>query len=364
MLESRAISNYETEAVAWVEPCYTPEQVNTAARILVNEPFFSPLYDDALSIVNNWRVSHNYPLNTFQMNLRNASRQLDDDAIVAQRTKRLASIRTKLEIHDSMKLTQMQDIGGCRSVLPSVTKVEKLFRYYTETSQIKHELAKTDNYIAAPKRSGYRGIHLVYRYYSDKKSVYNGMKIEMQLRTRYQHAWATAVETVGTFVRQALKSSVGEETWLRFFALTSSEIALKERRAPVPGTPDDRVQLREQIAYLAKELDVIQRLTSYNRALRAFEGDEIKKAHYYLMELKPKESRIYITPYSKGQLSIASDAYARAEVALSDEGGDAVLVSVESVAALRRAYPNYFADTTVFLDLLRPLIQYGKGAGE
>jgi hypothetical protein len=31
---------------------------------------------------------------------------------------------------------------------------------------------------------------------------------------------------------------------------------------------------------------------------------------------------------------------------------DAVLVSVDSLAALPRAYPNYFADTRVFMELL------------
>jgi transposase len=37
------------------------------------------------------------------------------------------------------------------------------------------------------------------------------------------------------------------------------------------------------------------------------------------------------------------------------KGGDkdAVLVSVNSIASLRRAYPNYFADTHIFVGLLR-----------
>jgi len=35
-----------------------------------------------------------------------------------------------------------------------------------------------------------------------------------------------------------------------------------------------------------------------------------------------------------------------------NSGTDAVLVSVDSVIALQRAYPNYFADTRVFLLLL------------
>ena len=55
-------------------------------------------------------------------------------------------------------------------------------------------MGETD-YVRKPKTSGYRGIHLVYRYHNDRKTIYNGLQIEPQLRTRRQHAWATAVDT-------------------------------------------------------------------------------------------------------------------------------------------------------------------------
>ena len=51
-----------------------------------------------------------------------------------------------------------------------------------------------DDYITTPKDSGYRGVHLIYRYYSDKNETFNGLKIEVQIRTALQHAWATAVD--------------------------------------------------------------------------------------------------------------------------------------------------------------------------
>lgn len=42
---------------------------------------------------------------------------------------------------------------------------------------------------------------MVYEFKSKSSSYsqYNGMLIEIQLRTRLQHYWATAVETVGIF---------------------------------------------------------------------------------------------------------------------------------------------------------------------
>lgn len=96
----------------------------------------------------------------------------------------------------------------------------------------------------------------IYRYYSDVNKAYNGLKIEMQLRTKLQHAWATAVETVGTFIRQALKSSQGEEEWLRFFAFMGTVIALREKQSLVPGTPQDRSKLVSELRKYASQLEV------------------------------------------------------------------------------------------------------------
>ncbi|MGN6268259.1 MAG: RelA/SpoT domain-containing protein [Sphingomonas sp.] len=163
------------------------------------------------------------------MGLRRRSQRIDHKAIVAQRIKRLSSIELKLKLKTSMKLTQMQDIGGCRSILKDVKSARALVESY-RSSDIKHKLLTEDDYISNPKPSGYRGIHLVYSYLSDRKDTYNGLKIELQIRSQLQHAWATAVEVVGTMIDQALKSSLGDEGWLRFFQLMSSEIARTEER--------------------------------------------------------------------------------------------------------------------------------------
>ena len=156
---------------------------------------------------------------------------MDASPLVAQRTKRLNSIGLKLDREPRMKLSQMQDIGGCRAVVKSVVAVRRLHDFYRDESEMKHKFSKCDDYIKQPRLSGYRGIDLVHRFHSDKKAgePWNGLKIEMQLRSQYQHAWATAVETVGTFLGEALKSASGPDEWLRFFALMGSVISLRGR---------------------------------------------------------------------------------------------------------------------------------------
>lgn len=103
----------------------------------------------------------------------------------------------------------MQDLGGCRAVLPDLNGVYSVAQSFLR-AQHKHKLIRQDDYVLKPKPSGYRGVHLVYSYRSDRTETWNGLAIEIQIRSQLQHAWATAVETVGLFTNQARKSSMGK----------------------------------------------------------------------------------------------------------------------------------------------------------
>jgi len=306
-------------------------------------------FDEALDVINNWRSSHSFPLNTFQTGLRKKARGLDTRAVIAQRLKRLSYIELKLELIPQMQLSRMQDIGGCRAVVRDVAAVRRLAKLY-EGSAIKHRLVREDDYIEHPKESGYRGIHLVYTYFSDRKTTYNGLRIEVQLRSKLQHAWATAVETVGTFLRQALKSSQGETAWLRFFALMGSALAWRERTALVHGTPASALALRSALKAAADSLQVEAKLTGYGHALQTIEhvgGPE----EWFLLQLDPTANTTQVTGYKRGEAETATRDYLAAEIALEGRpGAEAVLVSVDSVTALRTAYPNYFLDTKAFVE--------------
>src|SRR5438270_11039884 len=86
-------------------------------------------------------------------------------------------------------------------------------------------------------------------------SIYNGLRIEIQLRSRLQLAWATAVETVSTFTGQALKSNIGDDAWKRFFALMGSSIARREGTSIIPNTPESRNELRRELRDCSQQLE-------------------------------------------------------------------------------------------------------------
>src|SRR6185437_184594 len=99
-----------------------------------------------------------------------------------------------------------QDIGGCRAIVGSIADVYGIVDKY-DKSRFAHTFKNRKDYISSPKPDGYRSYHLIYQYSGiGPTECYNGLHIEVQLRTQLQHAWATAVEIVGTITKQALKS--------------------------------------------------------------------------------------------------------------------------------------------------------------
>jgi hypothetical protein len=147
-----------------------------------------------------------------------------------------------------------------------------------------------------------------------KKTTYNDLKVEVQLRSVFQHAWDTAVETVGTFAQQALKSSQGQEDWLEFFKLMASEIALREKCPHIPGTPQKRQELRSLLREYSRKLDVENHLSLYADALQApEEAGTVKGAHYFLLELDGGEHKLKITAYKNDELERASKDYLAVE---------------------------------------------------
>jgi hypothetical protein len=196
---------------------------------------------------------------------------------------------------------------------------------------------------------------VIYNYVSDKHTTWNGLKVELQFRSPLQHWWATAVETVGAFTRQALKSSRGEAEWLRFFALMGSYIARKEKTALIPNTPEKDEELKSEISDCVKQLKVFSQFEAFQTSMGAVKEPDLKGAGYYLLELNTASvpSRLEITGYKTSDLKAAIFDSTQAE---EKPNLNVVLVAVSSLTALRRAYPNYYADTEAFLRIVKEVV--------
>lgn len=340
-------------------PMTTDEELDRAGKVLMDlsDDNFDN-WSDAYDLVNDWRTLHRVPLQTFRNNL---SRRVKKTGIVAQRLKRLTSIIFKLDRLDWMSLSKMQDIGGCRAVVRSADKALGLATDLAE-SRIRHKLIRSKDYVEAPRHTGYRGIHLVYSYRTDRASrkELEGLNIEIQIRSERQHQWATAVETVGAFTGDDLKSGDGDGRWLRFFALMSSVIAQQEDKPIVPNTPDSRTEivreLREwdgQLGNVEGHLEAFEALT---RVIPKAAWVKRRKNPWVVLVLDLTAKMFTAETFDGWQE--AGQYYRDQEVEHRDDRSiETVMVSVSSLQELQKAYPNYYVDLKEFRLLLRETLE-------
>lgn len=311
----------------------------------------------ALDILSNWRASHIHPMQVFRNRLERISQNIDKNSLTAQRLKRVPSIIKKLN-RLTTRLTQIQDIAGCRAVMSNVELSRKLYLDSYLHGDLKHELISTNDYIANPKMDGYRSIHLVYKYKSDKekKQKYNGLLIEVQIRSKLQHIWATAVETSSFFIGQALKLNEGEEDWILFFKLVSSAFAKMEKCPIVSNTPEDEKELYSAIKKQEQKLNLLVKMEAWTESIRSIE--KIKDGlYYYLLKLDLNLKHLIITAYSRRNEEKAIRDYSDYEKDIYGKAGyDVVLVGADGAKDLKKAYPNYFLDTKEFIKHLRIII--------
>ena len=313
-------------------------------------------------MVDAWRACHAAPINTFKATLHDTVRHKYPNTLVAQRLKRLGTIIDKLNREPTMQLTTMQDIGGLRAVVQSNTHIYKLVEEY-RAKKFSHELKAVNDYIQSPKKDGYRGVHLVYKYkkFKNRNSDYDDLLLELQIRTNLQHLWATAVETMGKVLDEPLKfiKRKGDKQWEDFFKVASAAFAQKEGTSSVPGFEGlNKKQTYQALATAEQKLNALMKMRSLHRVEELFGG----KGHYYhLLLLHTGDNPVIeVHSYRRTEAKKASVDYAKAEArAAKGEKIDPVLVAV-GTKELRAAYPSYFLNVDEFAKEIEEIIKESK----
>ncbi|MBC3930071.1 RelA/SpoT domain-containing protein [Undibacterium curvum] len=319
----------------------------------------------AIEKIQNYREIHLYPLMLIKNHIDSATKRVSKNATVVRRLKMLSTIIHKLERptldgqrENAIDLTRMQDIGGCRAIVANLRQLNELRERLGKSRSI-HRITKTYDYLT-PKESGYGGVHLVYSCFSGAEidSQWKNTKIEVQLRTELQHAWATSLEIIDTLENFNLKTSVdGHVEWRRFFKIAGILVAHKEGAVVLEQKLLD--ESIDELRLLETQLEVRKRLAKYNVAMRLTTGNAsltIKKVRpddLYLVRLfRVDESRFKgtVTPYRARDKNEALQKLAESES--SSDLVAAVIVSAKNVKNLKKAYPNYLGSTKVFRDFL------------
>jgi len=316
---------------------YSKGQINRAgAEVRTGDP--SP---EALDTINNWRASHAYILNTFQATLRNRTR--GTNVTVAQRLKRMRTIVSKLGRQPKMELARMDDVAGCRLIFPNHGQLAA-FRKAIHRARFGHKLRNDVykyDYIARPKFDGYRGIHDIYEYNVNSLlgRDYNGLLLELQYRTIYQHAWATSVEIIGMITENQPKFHAGDVRHIEFFRLASEIIARIYERSNscYPDLKDG--ELVRKFRRIDNEIHILAVLKGLNRSTTQMGGRKNVILSF------SREGNLDLFTYAKGADAIKK--YFQLE--RLQTGADIVLVKGDTGADIRLAYKNYFSDPDDFV---------------
>ena len=307
-------------------------------------------YKWAFEVGYSWRDHHIFPMRRVHHELVGNVRSKGKNGFSYSRVKRMASIRAKLAL-GTIKLNQIQDFGGCRAVMDAMSDYHALIARYENGGTV-HTIRQSKDYTKEPRTTGYRGYHAVLEYKSSgDDSVYSGHRVEIQIRTGLQHAWATAVEAVGIMIDESLKSGVGNHDWLRLFALMASEFAEEEHSPIVPNTPSNLKVRRDEIKKLNEKLNASLFLEKMNNAMD-YIGQSEDNYNFYLIQIDKEQKKLRVDGVNNPIM--AASHYDSVE---KNRGKIiSVLVSIDRIEDLQRAFPNYFMDVSIFCNHLRTII--------
>lgn len=332
---------------------YSRSKINSAGKALLAGPDTGFPYIDANLVVDDWRKLHMLPLEKL---VEEVTLLLKNEGVFAAfssyRLKRMTSVIAKLKHNPGMGLGGLQDIGGARFVFEDVKSLIKAQQVISAASFNHFVLDRHPyDYVATPKESGYRSIHFAYKYISED-SDYDGLRVELQIRTRLQHDWAMAVETAELISKSPLKASLGDTNWLAFFKLASAMFAKKEGM-PVADTFANYTERDFCLEYaeLEKNNKFLDRLQALVHAVKTTEQHSLKIG-YAVLFIQFDEKRVQLRYYHADALEEATKYYSEVEKSINESNSAVVLVSVSDMKELKEAYPSYFLNASEFVQSL------------
>lgn len=185
-----------------------------------------------------YRESFSDAINGVQKMLRSAN--LTE---FTSRTKSTASVVAKLLRQPKTRLSQVQDILGLRLVADDLKQQEALM---VELTRIFSDSKPQDRRLSP--QYGYRAVHLIVKF--------NGLPIEIQVRSQLQQYWAQYSEMMADQHGQELKYGGGAIQIRSFLENLSSEAAQLEQQL-------DRQNIRQTPEWLKDRFDkMIEKLST------------------------------------------------------------------------------------------------------
>lgn len=324
---------------------YTKRKVREAgSRIALHEELGAKS-ESVGQIVNYWRSIHREPLQLAFGDIEQAF-GIEGRYAVAGRIKKLSTIIDKLQRPETPSdLDTMYDIAGCRIVVPDIAAQDMLCEALSQSANYDSAKSSRRDYVGCPKQSGYRSKHLIFRY--DCPQCGHRLAVELQVRTEYQHAWATAVEMYDRVMESRLKFGEMDNPDAIFFKRASLVIEQLEMNGDC-----DYVAVRDRYpdsSDLNTALTVVSMLeAACNSAMIVGDMPLVGADEYCLIRFDSDIQTIEVKTLAADEAVLD---YYKAETGCP-ESIDVVLVKGASMQQLATLYPNYFGDISQFLSLI------------
>lgn len=322
--------------------------MNRAGDVLRSNSIDAPGLDYAVGVVDYWRQIHLEPLRKMMEIIYGYSE--GKSLPVAGRVKKFDTIVDKLRRIPTVKLSTMYDIAGCRIVVEDMADLKELCSYLELSENYDREKSVRKDYLVRPhpSMSGYRSKHLIFKF--DGLGCEKTLFVELQVRTRLQHLWSTAVELYDKARKTRMKFGESNSASWQFFRRASELIRCLENEEEI-----DAEKIREKFPIEGESQTMVQILTELGEASESVSvlRDLDDEFEYCLIDFFPAEQVIMLFT-TDGERVIG--LYSEHEQVMQSKADtlrdcDTVLVRGASTSQLAILYPNYFGDISGFLEL-------------
>lgn len=294
-----------------------------------------------LNKLQEFRQTFQEPISNVFNFVLGVARKVDKQCIVTYRIKRIDTIVEKLRrFHENpngkMNLSRMWDIAGCRCILNS-TDENKLYELLKKIQKEYGRDCKVKDYVAEQKDSGYRSIHIYVKDHQTQKPI------EIQIRNKAQHNWATLVEIVDLLFGTKNKERGADSQLGRFLYLYSKAEELTKEEF------SEMLKIERKVKVFERMSNVLTR--NYLNIRRQWLKQKTKGS-YFVITANRSGSEIVSFPTFKE----AETAYYEKYLANSDSNIVLTHLRMPDFSQISMAYSNYVLAMHAFFDDYRVLV--------